>query len=125
MRGESASSNTHSKTSESSGNIRKRYVDHLRDRSRHTSLIHGPDNSLDECNVLGEFGSNYSNIRPTKDHGHDTATRKKMNRQKEKNSIVNHAVKGILLQETNKISAEAEAHTNIQPEIDENDLYQI
>ena len=38
----------------------------------------------------------------------------KFNRHQEENAIVNHVVDEILLQEDNKISAEAEAHENIE-----------
>ena len=44
----------------------KMYVDHLMDVSKQTYLIHGPGHSSDECMVLGDFGSKYSKIRPTK-----------------------------------------------------------
>ena len=65
MRREAALSNTYSETSESSGKRRKRHVDHLRDRSKHTFLIHGPGHSSDECKVLVDFGSKYCKNRPT------------------------------------------------------------
>ena len=39
MRGESAFSNTHSDMSESSGKLRKRYVEHPKDISKPTCLI--------------------------------------------------------------------------------------
>ena len=74
---------------------------------------------------MGDFGSKYSKIRPTYGHGHDPATINKLNRQKEKKYIVNHAVDEIILQKNNKVIAEAGSHENIESEIDENDLYQI
>ena len=74
---------------------------------------------------MGEFGSKHSKSRPTKDSGHDTATRKKFNRQKENSDIVNNALDEILLQENNKVSNEYEAHKNIESDIYENDLYHI
>ena len=43
MRGESASSHTHSDMSESSRKRRKRYVEHPKDTSKHTCFIHVPD----------------------------------------------------------------------------------
>ena len=70
MRGESASSTIYSTKSKSAGKIRKRYVDHPKDRSKLTFLIHGPGHSSDECKVLGYFGSKYYKIRPDKEHMH-------------------------------------------------------
>ena len=57
MRGESASSTTNYKMSESSGNRIKRYVDHPKDISKLSCLIHVPRHSSDECNILGDFVS--------------------------------------------------------------------
>ena len=82
MRGESALSNTYSKMSEISINHRKRYVHHPKYRPKHKFIIHGPGHSSYDCKVLGEFGYKYYKIRPTKDRGYDTATRKKFNRKK-------------------------------------------
>ena len=96
--------------SKSAVNCRKSYVDHSEDRSKPTCIIHGPGNSSDECKVLGDFGSKYSKIRPTKDRGKDPATVKKLNSQQENNAIVDNAVKKILPQENNKVISEEEAH---------------
>ena len=68
MRGESALSTTYSNMSERSDKFRKRYVDHPKDISKLTCLIHGPGHSSYECKVLGNFGSKYSKRRPTKYH---------------------------------------------------------
>ena len=101
---------------------RKMYVDHPKDISRLICLIHGPGNSSDECKVLGEFCCRYSKSRPTKDYGHDPVTIKNQYTARE-NDIVQHAVDGITLQQNNKLSAEDEAHGNIDSEIDEKDIY--
>ena len=53
IRVEAASSTTYPEMIESSGKRRKRYVYHLKGRSKLTCLIHGPGNSSDECNILG------------------------------------------------------------------------
>ena len=45
----------------------KRYVDYPKDIPKYSCIIHVPGNSSDECKVLGEFGSKYSKIMPTKD----------------------------------------------------------
>ena len=63
--------------------------------------------------------------RPTKYRGNDPATRKKFNRQKQNNDIVNHTVDEIFLQENNKVSDESETHENIESKLDDNDIYQI
>ena len=73
---------------------------------------------------MGDFGSKYSKIRPSKDCGHDTSNRNKFNRQQDNNDIVNHAVDDINLQEK-KASAESESHENIESEIDGKNLYHI
>ena len=69
MRRGVASSTTYSEMSESAGKYIKRYVDHPKDRSKLTCIIHGPGNSSDECKMLGDFGYKYFGIRPTKDRG--------------------------------------------------------
>ena len=99
--------------SESTGKGVKRYVYIPRDRSKPTCHFHGPCQSSDECKVFGDFGSKYSKRRHTKDCRHNPATRNKFNRQKENNAIVNNSVDEILLQENNKVVAEAEAHQDI------------
>ena len=109
---------------QSSDNIRKRYAYHPKDRSKHTCIINGPGNLSDECKVLGDFGYKYYKNRPTKDSGHETATKEKFNRQQENNAIVNHVVYGKVLKKKN-VSAEAEAYENIDYEIYNNNLYQI
>ena len=58
-------------------------------------------------------GAMYEKSVPTKDHGRDPSTRNKFNINQENNAIFNHAVDEIILQENNKVSAEAEAHENI------------
>ena len=83
--------------SESAVKRRKRYVDHLRDRSILTCRIHVHGHSSDECKVLGDFGSKYSKISPTKDCRQEPATKKKSGRQQDNNSIVQHAVDEIIL----------------------------
>ena len=74
---------------------------------------------------MGEFGSKYAKSTRTKYCGHNTANKKKVNRQKEKNDIVNHAVDEIIPKENNKVSDEEELLENIEYELYENDLYQI
>ena len=95
-------SNTYSDISEISGKCRKRYVDYLNVKSKPTCLIRGSENASDECKVLGDFGSKYAGSRPTKDHGHYPANRKKFNKHQENNDIFNSAFYEILLQENQK-----------------------
>ena len=61
------------------GKRRKRYVDHPRGDFK-TCIMHGPGHSSVECKVLGDFGSKYVKIRPTKDRGHDPIPRNEFNR---------------------------------------------
>ena len=44
MRGEFSSSKNYSKIDKLTGNFKQRYVDHLRDQSKLTFLIHAPGN---------------------------------------------------------------------------------
>ena len=79
MRRETALSNTQSEMSESSDKRRKSYVDHPKDRSKKTFLIHDPGHLSYECQFLGDFGYKYFKIRTTKYQGHDPANKKKCN----------------------------------------------
>ena len=88
--------------SDSAGKIRKSYVDHPKDRSKLTCIIHGPGNSSNECKVLRNFGSEYSKIMSTKDRGKDHSNTKKCSKKKERNDIVQHEVDDIILQYNSK-----------------------
>ena len=111
--------------SEIIGNCIKIYVDHLKDISILTCLVRGPGNSSGECKVLGDFGSKYYKIRPTKDHRHDPAFKKTVNRHQQNNYIVQHSVDEIILQDNEKLNAEYESHGNIDSEIGDNNIYEI
>ena len=75
---------------------RKKYVDSLSGKSK-TSLIHGPGYSSEECKVMGDFGTMYAKVGPTKDCERNPVPGKTFNRQHENNAIVNNAVDEILL----------------------------
>ena len=83
--------------SESNGNHRKRYLNHLKGRSKPTCLIHVPRHSSYAWKVLGDFGFNYAKNSHTKDCGNYPTNRKKFNIQEENTYIVNSAVDEILL----------------------------
>ena len=68
--------------SDSDGKSRKRYIYHPKYIPKPTCLIHGTGHSSYECNILGDFGSKYAKIRPTKDRGHKTTFKKKMTERK-------------------------------------------
>ena len=75
---------------------------------------------------MGGFGSKYHERSTFKDRGHDTATRNVFNIKQDNNDFVNHAVDEILMPKKRvSAEAEAEAHENIESDIDENDLYHI
>ena len=78
-----------------------------------------------ECTALGDFGSNYSKVRPTKYQRQETTIKKNDGRQQENNAIVQHAVDDILLQDKDKLSVEDETHKNIDGEVDEDELYNL
>ena len=73
---------------------------------------------------MWDFFPKYAKIRPTKDCVQNPTYRKIIIIQQENNDIVNYAVDEILLQENIKVSAEAEAHINIESKLEENDIYQ-
>ena len=83
IRVEAALSNTYFDMSESSGRRRKKYVDHLKDRSKINYLIHGPVNSSDKSKGLGDFGCNYAKVGTIKELRQGPETRKKFERQKD------------------------------------------
>ena len=71
----------------------------MRDRSKQTFLIHGPGNSSDEYEILGGFSFKYSKIWSTKEQRQEPETRNRFVRQQDNNSLVQHAVNDIILQE--------------------------
>ena len=48
------------------GKRKQKYVDHLRDLSQLTCLIHGIGHSSYECKVFKYFGSKYDKVNPFK-----------------------------------------------------------
>ena len=84
-RGESASSWTRPKKSESDGKLRKRHVDNLTVKSK-KCLIHGPIYYSEECKVLGDFGTIYAKSRPTQAHQNIPVPRKKLTGSKKTTS---------------------------------------
>ena len=108
--GEAAMSNTYFEMSESTGKLRKIYVDYLKGKYKPTCLINISRHSLYECNVLGDFGPMCVKSRPTKHRRHDPVSRKKFKEQKDNNNTVNSSVDGIILQENQKVSSEKGAH---------------
>ena len=106
--GEAASSWTPPEKGESAGKCRKRHVDSPTGKSK-SCIIHGPGHSSDVCKVLGDFGTKYANIRPTKDRRSNPVPRICFNRQQENNAIVNNTWDEILINETQKVSAAREA----------------
>ena len=63
---EYAFSSTQPETIVSPEKNRKWYVNHPKDRSKQTCLIHGSIHSSDECKILEDFGNIYVKISPTK-----------------------------------------------------------
>ena len=63
--------------------------------------------------------------KPTKDHGQERTKINKLNRKKQKNDMVKHAVYEIILLEKNRLSDQYEAHKIINSEIDKDDIYKI
>ena len=74
---------------------------------------------------MGGFGYKKAKFRPNKDCGHDPENRKKFNRQKDNNDIVNSAADEIILQENQKVSTEKRTHKNTKSDFYESKLYQI
>ena len=89
-----------------------------------TCLIHVPGNASEEYKVMGDFGTKYANIRPTKDHGNSPIPREKNYCYQENNAIVNNVVDEILL--TQKVNAtNHEAPGFMDSDYDANYLYQV
>ena len=125
MRGEYSLSTTYYEMSNISVNHRKFYVDYPKDIFKLTFIIHGPRYPSDKCKVLGDVGSEYAKSRTTKDRMHESATKKVFGRQKENNTIVQHTVYEIILQEKERLNVKDETHENIDYEVDEDDLYEL
>ena len=104
---------------------RKGYVYNLKYRSKLICLIRGPGNSLDECKVLGDFGTKYAKIRPTKYHRHKPAPKIIFGRYQQNNAIVEHAVDEIMLQDNKKLSLTDETHDNIDSEVGKDKMYEL
>ena len=64
MRGVATSSKKNSEMGNHTDKRKQRYVDHMRDRSKLTCLIHSPGHSSYECRVLNDFGTKYAKERP-------------------------------------------------------------
>ena len=77
MRGKSASSKKLSKMSKRAVKRKEIYVDHLRDQSKLTCLIHGPVHSAYECKVLNYFGFKNTKDRPSKECRQESVFNKK------------------------------------------------
>ena len=75
-RGESTLSWNRPEKGEIADKRRKRHVDSPTGKSK-ICLIHGPGHSTEECKILGDLGTNYANIRPTKYRGSSPLPRKK------------------------------------------------
>ena len=86
------------------------YEDHTKDNSKRTCLIHGPGNSSDECKVLGDLGTKYSEIRLIKAR---------------ENEMIRHAADQIVLQEKEKLGVKDETYDNIDDEVDKDELYNL
>ena len=74
---EATLSNTYSGVSRFSGKRIKIYVDHTKDRSKITCLIHVPVHLSCGFKVLGDFGSKYYKSIPTKNHRQGPTTKRK------------------------------------------------
>ena len=116
---------TRPKKGERAGKRRKRHIYTLTVKSK-TCLVHGPGNSSEECKVLGDFVTKYTNIRPTKELGSIPTPRVNFNGRQENNAIVNNAVDEILRNETQRVSAtNHEAPEFLESDYNANDLYQV
>ena len=73
--------------SENAAKLREIYLDHPKDISKTTCIIHGPGHSSYEYKILGDFSSKYSKNNSTKDCGHYPVNRKKFNRNQDNNTI--------------------------------------
>ena len=116
---------TYSKTIESAGKRRKRYVDHPKGTLKLTCIINGPGYSSNKCNVLGDFGTKYNKEKPTKYHMQEHSTKKSFGRHQDKNTIVKHKFDKIIPQDNKKLIVKYESQENIDDEGNEDDLYDL
>ena len=87
-------------------------------------FIHGPGHSSGEFKVLGDFGDEYAEIKPTKDHGNHPIQRGE-NKQLENNVIINNVVDEILLNKTQKVSTMRESPDCLSSSCDDKNAYHV
>ena len=68
-------------------------------------MIHGLRHSLDECKVLGEFGTKYAAAQPKKKRGSNSTPKKGYQKKKENHAIIDSMVDEIHMVESKKVSA--------------------
>ena len=74
---------------------------------------------------MGDFSTKYTKGRPTKYHMHNPETKKRFGIQQDNNTVIQHTVYYITLQENERLSLKYETHENIDDEVDEDDLYEL
>ena len=78
------------------GKCNKRYVDHPRDSSKPTFLIHGyVIHSPEKCRVLNDLGTRYAAGRTFKQSRNEPTIKKNV-RQQEVNDVLQHGLEIIL-----------------------------
>ena len=120
MRRESALLINYYEMSEITGKRKKKYVDHLKDRYKLTCLDHPPGYSSDEYKVLGDFGTEYSKIRPTKDCRQEPANRKEFIKKEDNSDIFQVVVYEIIIYYSKKISVKDKLQENINSKVNKN-----
>ena len=87
-------------------------------------IIHSLGHSSYECKVLNYFCYKYRKVSSTKERRQDPAFKKKFEKQKKNNAMVQHAVDEIILKEKEKLIVKYEIHDNIDNESNEDELYE-
>ena len=74
---------------------------------------------------MGEFGINYSKVRTTTELMQEPALKNKFGKQKGNNTITQHAVDDIILQEKEKVGVKDETYENIDDVVDKYYIYEL
>ena len=98
--------------------MQKRYVDNPKDRSKLTHLLHGDVHSSDICKVLGDLDKSIIKSGLLRTARRSPQKTRSFNKKLEDNSMIQHAVYGIILTENIKGIAEDDAQDIIDSEVD-------
>ena len=109
------------------GNHKQSFVGHMRERSKLTCMNRGNVYSSEHCKLLNEFSTRYAANRPFKEHRQES-TADEVQKKKEVNAVVQHAVNDILQKDENtklSVRREPQEYDNTYSEIEEKELHEL